>query len=98
MRQRRRPNFLLHLWLSLKPIIMSEDGVWKNVWNPKLYFQMTISKSHSESRQTSNLKTFAKIANGFQPPTVCLKSPILHVWLRFEFISEFCYEQEPGRI
>ena len=40
---------------------------------------MMISKSHSESRETSKLKTFAKIANGFQPPNICAKSPILHV-------------------
>ena len=59
---------------------------------------MIISKTHSESRQTSKLETFAKIANVFQPLTISAKSPILHVWLGFEYASEFCYGKEPGRI
>ena len=46
------------------------------------------SEVNSESRQTSKMELFAKIAKNQKPFTICAKASILDVWQDFEYASE----------
>ena len=45
---------------------------------------------HPKACETSDMETFLKTDNGFKLLTVFAKSPILDVWLDFEYASGLC--------
>ena len=49
-----------------------------------------ITESYSEPKQTSKIKRFAKIANGFQSLTILPKSSVLDIGQEFKHTSELC--------
>ena len=46
-----------------------------------------LSEAHSESSQTSKMKLFGKLVNGWKALTIFIKSPIFDVWLDSEYVS-----------
>ena len=48
-----------------------------------------MAEAHSEPSQTSKMKFFAKIANGFQLLTIFAKIFILDAWLGSEYASQY---------
>ena len=48
-------------------------------------YATSIPEVYSEASQTSKIKLFVKIVNGFQPLTIFVKSSILNVWQASEY-------------
>ena len=70
-----------------KPLDTGATTAFITNWNQINFWRQKYPETYSETSQTSKMKLFAKIVNGFQPLTILAKSSSLEVWQGSEYAS-----------